>query len=174
MIDNRYPIGKYEVPEKITSEIRKNWIQDISTFPSRLKDVLNSVTEEDQQLTYREEAWSIRQLVHHIADAQINVYTRIKLALTEDNPTIKPFEENGWVALPDSNLPLASSISIIEGLHTRLNYLVANLDEEQLKKTFTHPDTGIQTVEKTIGFCVWHVNHHLAHIKNALALKNNS
>ncbi|WP_421663073.1 YfiT family bacillithiol transferase [Lysinibacillus telephonicus] len=172
MINERYPIGQYEAPESITQEIRDNWIEDISTFPTRLKEIVESINEEDQHLTYREGAWSIRQLVHHIADAQINVYTRIKLALTEENPTIKPFEENGWAALADSNIELASSLSIIQGLHARLSYLLANLSEEQLKKTFIHPDTGIQTVEKTMGFCVWHVNHHLAHIKNALEKRN--
>lgn len=172
MTNERYPIGQYESPEIITQEIRDNWIQDISTFPARLKEVVESITEEEQLLTYREGAWSIRQLVHHIADAQLNVYIRIKLALTEEKPTIKPFEENGWIALADSNIEFASSLSIIEGLHTRLSYLLKNLHEEQLQKTFIHPDTGIQTVEKTIGFCVWHVNHHLAHIKNALAKRN--
>lgn len=174
MDNERYPIGQYEAPESITKEIRDNWIQDISTFPVRLKEVIESITEEDQQLSYREGAWSIRQLVNHIADAQINVYTRIKLALTEESPTIKPFEENGWAALADSDLPLASSLSIIEGLHARLSYLAANLDEQQVGKTFIHPATGIQSVEKTIGFSVWHTNHHLAHIKIALAKRNNS
>ena len=170
-MDVRYPIGQFEKPEHITNELVKEWIDDLSAYPSRLKTIVETLTDEEQQLTYREGAWTIKQLVHHIADAQINVYTRIKLAITEENPTIKPFEENGWANLVDSNLPTAASLQIIEGLHARLSYLLNQLTEEQLERKFTHPDTGVQTVLSTVAFSVWHVNHHLAHIQNALAAR---
>lgn len=170
-MDERYPIGKFEKPEIITDELVKEWIQNISTYPSRLSSIAESLSEEEQQLTYREGAWTVKQLVHHIADAQVNVYTRIKLALTEENPTIKPFEENGWANLVDSNLPTKSSLQIIDGIHARLAFLIEQLTVEQLERKFTHPDTGLQTVLSTVAFSVWHVNHHLAHIQNALATR---
>lgn len=170
-MDVRYPIGKFEKPEIITEALVKEWIQNISAYPSKLRKMAESLSEEEQQLTYRDGAWTIKQLVHHIADAQVNVYTRIKLALTEENPTIKPFEENGWANLVDSHLPTKSSLQIIEGIHARLAYLIEQLAKEQLERRFTHPDTGVQTVISTVAFSVWHVNHHLAHIENALATR---
>lgn len=170
-MDIRYPIGKFQGPEIITDELIKEWVQNISSYPSSLKKVAESLNEEEQQLTYREGAWTVKQLVHHIADAQINVYTRIKLALTEESPEIKPFEENAWASLVDSNLPIITSIQIIEGLHARLTYLLEQLPKEQLERKYTHPETGLQTVLSTLAFSVWHVNHHLAHIQNALATR---
>lgn len=172
-MEERYPIGKFRSVGGITKDQIKEWIADISSYPTRLKDVVASLNEEEQQFTYRHGSWTVKQLVHHIADAQVNVYTRIKLALTEDHPTIKPFEENGWSLLPDVDLPLSQSLQLIEGLHSRLAYLLEHLTDEQLKRTYQHPETGDQTVEGTLEFCVWHVNHHLAHIQNALATKNN-
>ena len=170
-MDVRYPIGKFEKPDILTDELIVEWIQTISSYPLRLKAMVESLNEEEQQLTYREGAWTIKQLVHHIADAQVNMYTRIKLALTEENPTIKPFEENAWANLEDSYLPMISSVQIIEGLHARLAYLLEQLNKEQLEQKYTHPDTGIQTVLSTLAFSVWHINHHLAHIQNALATR---
>ncbi len=168
-MDERYPIGKFEKPEILTEDLVKEWIQNIDDYPKELSRLTGSLSEEEMNLTYRKGAWTIKELVHHIADAQVNVYTRIKLALTEENPTIKPFEENGWASLVDSNLPTTSSLQMIEGLHARLAYLMGQLTKEQLERKFTHPDTGTQTVDSTLAFSVWHVNHHLAHIQNALA-----
>jgi len=170
-VDARFPIGQFEKPAHVTNELVKEWIDNLSAYPSQLKAIVETLTDEEQQLTYREGAWTIKQLVHHIADAQINVYTRIKLALTEENPMIKPFEENGWANLVDSNLPTVSSLQIIEGLHARLAYLLEQLTKEQLDRTYTHPDTGLQTILSTVAFSVWHVNHHLAHIHHALAAR---
>lgn len=172
-MDERYPIGKFTSTREITKELIHEWITDISSYPTRLKEIVASLNEEDQSLTYRHGSWTVKQLVHHIADAQVNVYTRIKLALTEDHPTIKPFEENEWAQLADMDLPLSSSLQLIEGLHNRLAYLLEHLSYEQFKRTYQHPETGNQTVQGTLEFCVWHVNHHLAHIENALATKNN-
>mgnify|MGYP001952350338 CR=1 FL=1 len=171
-MDNiKYPIGHFEVTEEISKNELNQWIDEITVFPTLLNEVVGNLNEEEQKLTYREGAWTIKQLVHHIADGQINYYTRIKLALTEDNPIIKPFEENEWASLVDSELPLTASIKIIEGIHERFSYLLKNLTEEQLNKIFSHPVTGKQTIPTTIGFCAWHIRHHLAHIKIALENK---
>ncbi|MDN4495287.1 YfiT family bacillithiol transferase [Ureibacillus aquaedulcis] len=170
-MDERYPIGKFKETEVITSELINEWIQNLSTYPSKLSEAAESLNEEEQQLTYREGAWTIQQLVHHIADAQVNVYTRIKLALTEENPQIKPFEENAWATLADSDLPIITSLQLIEGLHARMAYLLGQLTKDQLDRKYTHPETGVQTILSTLAFSVWHVNHHLAHIQNALATR---
>ena len=170
-MEERYPIGKFEKPVIITDALVTEWIQNMAAYPSKLSKIVEALTEEDQQLTYREGAWTIKQLVHHIADAQVNVYTRIKLALTEEKPSIKPFEENGWANLVDSQLPIQSSLYIIEGIHARLAYLIEQQTFEELERSFKHPDTGLQTVLSTLAFSVWHVNHHLAHVQNALATR---
>lgn len=170
-MDDKYPIGKFKEPGSMTDELVKGWVQNISSYPLRLRELAGSLSEGEQQLTYREGAWTIQQLVHHIADAQINVYTRIKLALTEENPEIKPFEENAWATLVDSSLPITTSLQIIEGLHARLAYLFEQLTKDQLERKYTHPETGVQTVLSTLAFSTWHVNHHLAHIQNALATR---
>ncbi|KGR75602.1 YfiT family bacillithiol transferase [Ureibacillus sinduriensis] len=170
-MDERYPIGKFKEPDFLTDELVTEWIQSISTYPQSLTEIAGSLNDEEQQLTYREGAWTIKQLVHHIADAQINVYTRIKLALTEDNPQIKPFEENSWATLADCSLPIITSLQIIEGLHARLAYLFEKLTKDQLERKYTHLETGVQTILSTLAFSTWHVNHHLAHIQNALATR---
>jgi uncharacterized damage-inducible protein DinB len=168
MVNDRYPIGEFNCDEFISTEEIQAWINEIGTLPIRLKEVVEYLNDEDLKCTYRVGSWTIRQLVHHIADSHTNAYTRFKLALTEENPTIKPYAEDKWAELPDSKLPIASSLKIIEALHERWVYLLENLTDEQLKRTFIHPDSGIVSVEKNIGIYAWHGNHHLAHIKNAL------
>ncbi|RUL53564.1 YfiT family bacillithiol transferase [Lysinibacillus antri] len=168
MSNMKYPIGQFEAPTYITREQLNGWITDISNYPDQLMKVVGNIKEDDLNRTYREGAWTIKQLVHHIADAQLNYYMRIKLALTENNPTIKPFEENEWAQLPDTELPIAASLKMIAGMNERLAYLLQSITDDQFKTIFTHPIVGIQTIQETIAFCVWHTNHHLAHIKNAL------
>lgn len=169
MNNQQYPIGQYIAPETISNEVLLGWMKDIETLPTTLQEVVENLSEEAQERTYREGSWTVKQLVHHIADSQINAYTRIKLALTEESPTIKPFEESEWANLADSNVQIAASMKIIEGIHERFSYLLKNLKNEQLKRVFIHPVGGSHSVEGYIGFCAWHINHHLAHIKNALA-----
>ncbi|MGE8203682.1 YfiT family bacillithiol transferase [Heyndrickxia sp. NPDC080065] len=167
-MNERFPIGEFECAEHITTEDIKAWINEIRLLPMRLKEVVNSLNDEALECTYREGSWTIRQIVHHIADSHMNAYIRFKLALTEENPTIKPYAEDKWAELPDSKLPISVSLKIIEALHERWVYLLENLTAEQLKRAFIHPDSGIVTVEKNIGIYAWHGNHHLAHIKNAV------
>lgn len=167
-MNERYPIGEFDCAEHISKEEIKAWIKEIRMFPMRLIEVVNHLSDEALEYTYREGSWTIRQIVHHIADSHMNAYIRFKLALTEENPTIKPYEEDKWAELPDSKLPITTSLKIIESLHERWVYLIENLMDEQLKRTFIHPDSGIVSVEKNIGIYAWHGNHHIAHIKSAL------
>jgi len=167
-LNERYPIGEFSCNEVISSEEIQQWIQDIKTLPARLIEALTELEVEMLKKTYRKGGWTIQQLVHHIADSHLNSYIRFKLALTEKNPTIKPYAEDHWAELADSNLPIEVSLTLIKGLHERWVYLLENLTDEQLKSTFTHPQSGVITLEKNIGIYAWHGNHHLAHIKNAI------
>lgn len=167
-MNERYPIGQFSCGDSISSEEIQHWIDEIKTLPARLNDVVSELDEEKLKNTYREGGWTIQQIVHHIADSHLNSYIRFKLALTEDNPTIKPYAEDKWAALPDSNLPIEVSLVLIQSLHERWVYLLENLTVVKLKRTFTHPDSGDYTLEKNIGLYAWHGNHHLAHIQNAI------
>lgn len=170
--DARYPIGEFERPTNISESQIQQWIQEIKALPAQLKETTQHLTDEQQALSYRENGWTIRQLVHHIADSHMNSFIRFKLALTEENPTIKPYEENDWALLEDSKLPIAPSLALIEGLHERWAYLLESLTTEQWEKQFVHPDSGTILLAENLSLYAWHGKHHLAHIK--LALQRNS
>ncbi|MBG9692008.1 YfiT family bacillithiol transferase [Lysinibacillus fusiformis] len=169
LIDLRYPIGEFQCPKEVTSQHVKEWMEDISLLPKQLKEVLSEASEQALAKSYRENGWTVRQLVHHIADSHMNSYTRFKLALTEDVPTIKPYNEAEWAMLPDSEMPIATSLTLIESLHERWVYLLTNLTDEQLQRAYNHPDSGLTTLEQAVGLYAWHGKHHLAHIQHALA-----
>lgn len=164
----RFPIGELNVPEQVTLNDVEKWLSKIETYATRLRDVVDSLSEEELEKTYREGSWNIRQLVHHIADSQLNMYQRLKLALTSDNPTVPGFDQDKWAVEPDTELPVESSIKILEGINTRIVALGHTLNEEQLKRVFTHEENGEVSVAKKVAKLCWHEEHHLAHIKNAL------
>lgn len=168
MMNERFPIGEFVCMEHISTKEIKSWVNEIRTLPMRLMEVVNHLSDVELEYTYREGSWTIRQIIHHIADSHMNAYIRFKLALTEESPTIKPYAEEKWAELSDSKLPIDTSLKIIKSLHDRWVYLIENLTDEQLKRTFIHPDSGVVSLEKNIGIYAWHGNHHLAHIKNAL------
>ena len=168
MINDQYPIGSFICPENISQDQIQIWIHELSLFPAKLLEVVANVNEEEEDLTYRFGGWSVRKVVHHIADSQINAFTRIKLALTEDIPMINPYDESAWAEQADYELPMAISISIIAGIYERTVTLLSSLTDEQLQKPFYHPVNGITALAEYIGFCVWHSYHHLAHIDNAI------
>ncbi|MEK4510657.1 YfiT family bacillithiol transferase [Paenibacillus sp. FSL K6-2524] len=167
-MNDRYPIGEFKCSEIISHEEVTDWINEIREFPSRLVEVVSNLTDVELNKTYRVNGWTICQVVHHIADSHMNAFIRFKLALTEDNPTIKPYDQDEWAKSADCKLPIEASLSIIESLHERWSYLLQSLSEEQLNRTFHHPDSGLVPVKRNIGIYAWHGNHHLAHIKNAL------
>lgn len=169
----KFPIGKFQKPEFISQELIHNWSKIIAQFPEKIKQETQNLTEQDYEKRYRPDGWTIRQLVHHCADSHMNSLIRFKLALTEDNPTIKPYFENLWAELSDSkNIPIDSSVKILEGLHARWMNLLESLDDEDLEKHFFHPEAKENISLKTnIGIYAWHCEHHLAHIK--IAKRNN-
>lgn len=167
-MNDRYPIGEFECSDNITPEEVADWIDEIRVLPSRLVEIVSNLTDKELDKPYRVNGWTIRQVVHHIADSHMNAFIRFKLALTEDNPTIKPYDQEEWAKSAEYKLPIEASLKIIESLHDRWSFLLQSLSEAQLKRTFHHPDSGLVPVERNIGIYAWHGNHHLAHIKIAL------
>ncbi|MDI2587037.1 putative metal-dependent hydrolase [Psychrobacillus sp. NEAU-3TGS] len=167
-MDVKYPIGKLQVPEKVKLEHIQKWLKQIETYTIRLRETVDTLSDEDLNKTYREGAWTVRQLVHHIADSQLNMYQRLRLALTDENPTVPAFDEEKWAILPDTQLPVESSIKMLEGINARIVALGHSLTEEQLDRAFTHQTNGKITVATKVAKLSWHEEHHLAHIKNAL------
>lgn len=162
----KFPIGKFEKPTTITKDDLLNWISEISTFPSRLKNEVNHLTNQQLDTQYRPEGWTIRQVVHHCADSHMNSLMRLKVTLTEDQPTVKPYYEERWAELADSkNMPIEPSLKMIEGIHERWTVLLNNLSESDYSKIFIHPEHGKAfRIDENIGMYAWHCNHHLAHI----------
>lgn len=168
----KYPIGEFEVPKTITKKDIEYWIGEIENFPKRLENLTKDLKENELNLIYRPEGWTIKQVVHHCADSHINSITRFKLALTENAPTIRPYFEDRWAKLNDYNEPIEPAISILRGVHKKLGVLLRNFTEKDLQRTFVHPEHGkIFTLQETIGTYAWHSNHHLAHIRQAIEHK---
>ncbi len=168
-MDVKYPIGKLHVPEDVKMEDIQESLKQIETYTIRLRKSVDSLSEEELRRTYREGSWTVRQLVHHIADSQLNMYQRLKLALTDENPTVPNFDQDKWAIQPDTELPVESSIKMLEGINERIVALGNNLTEEQLDRTFVHQINGTITVATKVLKLAWHEEHHLEHIKIALS-----
>ena len=169
----KFPIGKCPKADSVSQNDLETWIETIENFPSKLKSFTEKLSVEELNWIYRPKGWSIKQVVHHCADSHINSFIRFKLALTEDVPTIKPYEEASWAELADgTSNDISSSLQIIEGLHARWVLLLKSLVGKELKRQFFHPENlKIASLEETIGVYAWHCNHHLAHIEQALLHK---
>jgi len=167
--EQRYPVGEFEKPSEITRECLSEWISEIESFPRKLKQEVEALTDEQLNTPYREGGWAIRQLVHHCADSHSNAVMRFKLALTEENPVIKPYFEARWAGLPDSlEMPVEISLKILEGLHARWVYLLKKLTAADWRKFYFHP--GFEgkkfMLDEAAGLYAWHCRHHLTHITN--------
>jgi len=163
--DPRYPIGKFDKNINVTKNMRREFINTIEALPSLLRKEVENLSREQLDTQYRDGGWTIRQVVHHLPDSHINSYVRFKLALTEDNPKIKTYEEHLWAELQDSfKTPVEVSLNLLESLHKRWAILLNSLTDEQFEKTFQHPEWGNITLSKTLALYAWHSKHHLAHI----------
>ncbi len=164
----KYPIGKFSWPNVISKPELKEWISEIEAFPSLISKEVDGLSPTALDWKYRPDGWTIRQVIHHCADSHFNSFVRFKLALTEDNPTIKPYEEALWAGLPDSLGPIESSLVILNGLHKRWTVLLRSLDDQSLAATYFHPEQkASRRLDGTIGLYAWHCNHHLAHVRQA-------
>lgn len=163
--DLRFPIGKFTSPSSITDALRRQWIEEIADTPAQLRAAVEGLSVAQLDTPYRPEGWTLRQVVHHVPDSHLNSYTRFKLALTEDQPTIKPYMEGHWAELADTRLtPIGVSLDLLDSLHQRWVILLRSLTPAELSCTFVHPESGLQTLDKTIALYSWHGRHHVAHI----------
>lgn len=164
LLDARYPIGRFQRPESVSADDRLYAISVLADLPTHLRNAVEDLNHAQLGTPYREGGWTVRQLVHHIADSHMNAVLRIKLALTEDWPTIKPYDEKSWAVLHDAAAPVEWSLNLIEALHARWVMLLQSLDEAQWQRGFRHPERGPQTVEAATLLYAWHSRHHTAHI----------
>jgi uncharacterized damage-inducible protein DinB len=165
MTDERYPIGKYERRDRITAKERGEHIRSIEAAPAALRKAVEGLTAEQLDTPYREGGWTVRQVAHHVPDSHMNAYIRVKLALTEENPTIKPYDEAAWAGLVDSQeTPVETSLRLLESVHERFTILLRSLDDEQCARTLLHPDNGPMTIDGLITLYSWHGRHHVGHI----------
>jgi uncharacterized damage-inducible protein DinB len=165
----RYPIGRFEPPVNMVAEARLSAIANLAELPTQLRNAVQNLESAQLATPYREGGWTVRQLVHHIADSHMNAFIRIRLALTEDNPTIKPYNEAAWAELHDSAAPVEWSLTLIESLHARWVMLLQSLTESQWQRTFQHPENDSVSVEQSTLVYAWHSRHHLAHITHLAA-----
>jgi uncharacterized damage-inducible protein DinB len=167
--DPRYPIGRFERPETISSEDRANAIATLAELPEQLRNAVEGLGSAQLNTPYRDGGWTVRQLVHHIADSHMNAFIRVRLALTEDWPTIKPYDEKAWATLHDSAAPIEWSLELVESLHARWVMLLQSLTEEQWMRGYRHPENGEITLDAVTLLYAWHSRHHVAHITHLRA-----
>jgi hypothetical protein len=166
MEDLRYPIGKFDRSQSShTPEERKKLIEGIAELPEQLKQAVTGLNGKQLDTPYREGGWTVRQVVHHIADSHMNAYVRYKLALTEENPTIKPYNEAAWAGLADSRVtPIDVSLALVDNLHARWVVVLRGLKAEDWERKVTHPENGAMSLDLMLGMYSWHGAHHVAHI----------
>ncbi|HEY1255970.1 MAG TPA: putative metal-dependent hydrolase [Terracidiphilus sp.] len=167
--DLRFPIGRFAPPASSLPGIRAAHIQTLSKMPERLKTAVAGLSDAQLDTPYRAEGWTVRQVVHHLADSHAMAYTRCKLALTEDWPTINPYNEKAWAELADSQLPLDVSLAMVTGIHERWVKLLESLSEEDFRKGYNHPERGREMLVKMLAMYDWHSRHHVAHITSLRA-----
>jgi uncharacterized damage-inducible protein DinB len=165
MTDPRYPIGEFERQPEYSPTARLELIERLKAAPSSLRTAVAGLSEAQLETPYREGGWTVRQVAHHIPDSHLNAYTRVKLALTEDGPIIKPYDEEAWAQLEDTRrVPLEVSVALLEAVHTRWVAIFQSLSEPQWKLEYLHPVNGVTSLEATLASYVWHGEHHIAQI----------
>lgn len=165
MTDLRFPIGKFRYEGSPSDKQKQTWIEEIAQAPTKLRAAVKGLSDVQLDTPYRDGGWTVRQVVHHVPDSHLNSYIRFKLALTEDEPTIKPYREDRWAELADTKAtPVEVSLTLVESLHDRWVRLLRSLTPDDWKRRFNHPEVGPMTLEKTLALYAWHGKHHVAHI----------
>jgi uncharacterized damage-inducible protein DinB len=167
--DLRFPIGKFSPPTASTPAERAAQIDTLRQLPGRLRKAVAGLNDSQLDTSYRDGGWTVRQVVHHFADSHANSYVRFKLALTEDWPTIKPYDEAAWARLPDSRMPIDPSLEFVAGVHARLVALLESMSDEDFQRGFNHPERGRMTLSTNLALYDWHSRHHTAHITDLRA-----
>jgi hypothetical protein len=165
MSDPRYPVGKFTFNAPPSEAQRNTFIDDIERTPAALRSAIANLSPEQIETPYRDGGWTVRQVVHHVPESHMNAYIRFKLALTEDDPTIKPYMEDRWAVTPDvQSTPLEVSLAMLDSLHDRWVRLLRSLQPADWKRTFRHPELGLMPLERNLALYSWHGQHHVAHI----------
>jgi hypothetical protein len=165
MEDLRYPVGEFHFPESVSARELATFIVQIAETPVHMRNSVAGLSDSQLDTPYRPGGWTVRQLAHHVPDSHINSYTRFRLALTEDEPVIKPYEEALWAELADARtLPIEPSLVLLESLHARWVPLLRSLSDAEWKRTFRHPALGLVRLEQNAALYAWHGRHHVAHI----------
>ncbi len=164
-MDARYPVGKFQMPKEIAPARRQAAIEELAATPAKVRAAVAGLSETQLDTPYREGGWTVRQVVHHLVDSHMNAYIRLRFALTENQPTIKPYDESIWANLEDAqNAPVEVSLKLLEPLHERWVRLLRSLKTEQFARTLLHPDHGVKYVDWLLFLYSWHGRHHTAHI----------
>ena len=165
MSDERYPVGKFQRQEKLTSTERRALIDQIVAAPARMREAVAGLNEQQLATPYREGGWTVRQVVHHVPDSHLNAYIRFRLALTEDMPTIKPYDQAQWAELADAReSPVETSLQLLQSLHDRWVRLLRSMSDADFSRRLMHPENGPMTLENVLAVYGWHGRHHTAHI----------
>jgi hypothetical protein len=165
MTDPRYPIGKFNYEGKLSDAQKQQFLKDIEQLPERMAAAVHGLAAAQLDTPYRDGGWTVRQVVHHVPDSHMNAFIRFKLALTEDEPTIKPYAEDRWANLGDvAATPVETSLCLLDCLHARWMHVLRSMTPEQWKRTFRHPERGVMTLEETLAMYAWHSKHHVAHV----------
>lgn len=165
MEDLKHPIGRFSFQPPSTAQQRQAWIDDIAEAPARLRAAIAGLNEEQLDTPYRDGGWTVRQVVHHVADSHMNAYVRFRLALTEQEPVIKPYDEAAWAELADAkDAPPEISLALIDALHDRWTRLLRSMSGADFLRQFRHPELGAVPLEKNLALYAWHGKHHVAHI----------
>ena len=166
MADLRYPIGRFRLEGLITADDRQAWIEDVAKAPTVLRAAVHGLNATQLSTPYRPDGWTVRQVVHHVPDSHVNAYVRFKLALTEEEPVIRPYDEHGWASLRDTeSVSLDVPLRLLEAVHDRWVGLLRSLTVEEYRRTFRHPEHGRAIpLDEALGMYAWHGRHHVAHI----------
>ena len=164
-VDLSYPIGRFTPLTPGTAAVRAVAVADIAALPRNIRAAVAGLTDAQLDTPYRPGGWTVRQLVHHVADSHMNGFIRLKLALTEDTPTIKPYDEKSWARLADTSLPIEISLAILDNVHARWDVINRGLTPDHFQRTFFHPEMQKHlTIDAHVQLYGWHSNHHVAHI----------
>ncbi|HEY7234230.1 MAG TPA: putative metal-dependent hydrolase [Gemmatimonadaceae bacterium] len=164
-MDLRYPIGPFKRPASLTAAERRTAIDDIAAAPANLRAAVRGLDDSQLDTPYRPDGWTVRQVVHHVPESHLNAYTRFKLALTEEQPTIKPYDEDAWTKTRDvHSTPIETSLVLLESLHDRWVRLLGSISAEEFDRSLKHPESGVMSLHQMLAMYQWHGKHHVAHI----------
>ena len=165
MNDPRYPLGRFQLPSSFDSNVLSDLIREIDLTPGNLRVAVSGLPDRRLDRSYRQGGWTIRQVVHHLADSHMNAYVRCKLAMTEDRPTVKTYREDRWAELPDArSADISPSLELLDGLHRRWVIFFRSLEASDFQRSLDHPELGRMSLEMILALYAWHGRHHVAHI----------